>query len=75
MPIVDDFHDVTALIGSRWGDRPVVQDQQLHPCQAFQHPCVTPVATCKGQSFQQPRHALVEHRAVIAAGAMTQRTR
>ena len=34
MPIVDDFHEIAALLGSQIGHRPVVENEQVDLGQA-----------------------------------------
>ena len=44
MPTVDNLHQVPPLLDSQRRDGPVVQDEQLHPRQALQHPSVAAIA-------------------------------
>ena len=44
MAIVDDFEQVTALLGGHWGEPPVVEDEQLHAGQAGEQTPVTAIA-------------------------------
>ena len=70
VPVVDDLHQVPALFGGERRHGPVVQDQQLHPCQALQHAGIPPVAAGQAERLQQPRHALIQHGPVFTAGAV-----
>ena len=72
VPIIEDFQQVAALIGGDVGKPPIVQDEQFDTRDCLEQPGVAAVPTCQGESVEQPRQAVVEHGAIIAAGLMTE---
>ncbi len=74
MAVVDDLEDVATLLGRHGRQAPVVEDQELHACQALQQPCMASVTAGEGQRIEQARHAPVEHGAVVPAGFVAERT-
>ena len=52
VPVIDDLHQIAALLGGERRDRPIVQDQQLHPRQVLQHAAVTSVAASHAEAFE-----------------------
>src|ERR1700750_1332507 len=45
----------------------------LHPGQALEHARVATITTRQAEGLEQPWHSMVEHRAVVAAGAVAER--
>jgi hypothetical protein len=74
VPIVDDFQKIASLLGGERCQSPIVEDEYLHTCQALEHAGIAPVTTCEAERFQHTRYALIENRAVIAAGSMAEST-
>ena len=72
VPGVDDLHQVTSLLGGQRCDAPIVQDQQLHAGQVLQHAAIASVAARQAERLQQPRHTLIQHGSVVAAGPVAQ---
>ena len=72
MPIIDDFQQVAPLLGRQWGQAPVVKNEQLDPGQPLQHAGVAPVTAGQAERLQQPRQAVVEHAAAVAAGLVAE---
>ena len=60
-------------LGVEWLQAPIVEDQEIDLAEAAADAGVSPVASRQRQFSKQLRHALVEHRAVVAAGFMAQR--
>ena len=56
VPVVDDLHQVAPLLGIERRDRPIIQDQQLHPGEAFSACGHSVVAAGDAEPFQQSRH-------------------
>ena len=71
--IVDDLHQITALIGGQLDHGPVIQDQQPGARQGFQQPCLTAMQPGNRQLVEQPREALVKHRDAVAGGLIAKR--
>src|SRR5689334_21805215 len=36
VPIVDDFQQIASLLGGEWCQSPVIEDEDLHACQALE---------------------------------------
>ena len=71
--ILDDLQEIAALLGSQWAEPEVVQDQDDDAGEGFQKPGVPAIAARQAKSIEQPRHALIEHGAVVPAGLVTER--
>ena len=56
------------------GEPPVVEDEQLDAGQAGEQTPVTAIAAGKRQRFEQPRQAVIEDGAIVAAGLVTECT-
>ena len=74
MAIVHDFQQVAALLGGEGGKAPIVEDQELDPREALQQSAIAAVAAGERQRFEQARHAMVEDRAIVAAGLVAEGT-
>src|SRR6516164_3718029 len=66
--VLDDFEHVVALLRSEWLEAPIIEDQQLYAAEGAHQTRISPVAAGERQIAEHPRHALIEHRAVIATG-------
>ena len=75
VPIIDDLQQIATLILGQGRERPVVEDQELDAGQRFEQTPITTIAAGQRQSLEQPRHALIEHGAIVAAGLVAERTR
>ena len=73
VPIVDDLQEVAPLLGGERGKAPVVEDQQLGARQTLEEPCIAPITASERERIEQPGQAMVEDRAVVAAGLVTER--
>ena len=65
--IVNDLQEVTPLIRRQIGETPVVEDQQFDTGYGLEQTCMLAIAACQRQRIEQPWHALIEHRAIVAA--------
>jgi hypothetical protein len=73
--IIDDLHQVAPLFAGQRRNRPIIEDQQVHPGQVLQGAGVTAVTACDAEPLQQPGHALIQHGSIVAAGTMAQSAR
>jgi hypothetical protein len=74
MPIVDDLQQIATLILRQGCEPPVVEDQELDAGQRFEQTPITTITARQRQSLEQPRHALIKHGAIVAAGLVAERT-
>ncbi len=74
MPIVEDFQEIAPLLRREWRQAPVVQDEKLDARQRLEEAAVTSIAAGDQQGIEQPRQAMIEDRAVVAAGLVAERT-
>src|SRR6478609_11034056 len=73
-PVVHDIQQVAPLLGGEWGKTPIVEDQELDSGEVLQQPAIAAVAAGEREHLEQARHAMVEDRAVIAAGLVAEGT-
>jgi hypothetical protein len=73
VPILHDLQEAAPLLSDHWRKSPVVEDQKLDTRQAFEESGVMAVATCQRERIEQSWQALIENRAVIPAGLVTER--
>src|SRR5271154_1563904 len=66
--VFEDLEEVDALSLDEDLQAPVVEDQQVDPGEALEETGVASVATCEGQSLEQPWDALIKDRSPVAAG-------
>ena len=71
--IVDDLEEVAPLIGRQIGEAPVVEDEEFDAGDGLEQASMAAVAACQRQRIEQPRHAMIEHRAIVSAGLVRQR--
>jgi hypothetical protein len=71
--IVDDFEEIAALLDGHGREPPVVEDKQLDPGQAGQQTPVAAIAASECECLEQPRQAVIEDGAIVAAGLVTER--
>ena len=74
MAVVDDLQQIAPLLRGEWGQSPVVEDENLGAGEALEHACITSVAARQAEAFQHARHTLIEHRAIVATGPLSERT-
>ena len=68
MPVIKDFQEIAPLLGREWRQAPVIKDQELDTRQGLEQAAVTSITAREQQGIEQPWQAMVEDRAVIAAG-------
>ena len=64
---------VAPLLGGERGKAPVVEDQQLGARQTLEELCIAPITAGERERIEQPGQAMVEDRAVVAAGLVAER--
>jgi hypothetical protein len=74
MAILDDLEQVAAFGGSEHGQAPIVQDQKVSSAETFEEPGVTPVPASEREGFEQPRDAMIEDGAIVAASLVAEGT-
>ena len=74
MTVIENLEQVAAFAGGKHGQSPVVQNQELGAAKRLEHSAVATVAASDAQGFEQTRDAMVENRAVIAAGFVSEST-
>src|SRR6201995_5177797 len=72
--IVDDLQQIASLFSGERCQSPVIEDEDLHAGQALEHAGIATVTPGETKPFQHARHALIEHGAIIPAGAVTEGT-
>src|SRR6266508_3729952 len=72
--IVHDLEQVAAPLGGHWSEPPVVEDEKLDAAEGLEQPFVASVAAAERQGIEQPRQALIEDGAVVAACLVAERT-
>jgi hypothetical protein len=71
--VLEDLQEVVTGRGIERLEAPVVEDQQIDAAERAQQTGVAAVAASQGQIGEQPRDALIEHGAVVAAGLVAER--
>ena len=71
---LEDLEKIVTSGGIERCEAPVVEDEQLDAAEHAQQPSIAAVATGEREIGEQLWHALVEHRSVIAAGLVAERT-
>src|SRR6185437_2170901 len=74
VPVVENFQEIAPLLGRERRQTPIIQDQQLDAGQCLEQATVMSIAAREQQGIEQPWQAMVEDRAVVAAGLVTERT-
>ena len=59
MAVIDDFEEITPLLGGEWREPPIVEDEELDPRQRLEEPSIASVAAGERKSFEQPWQAMV----------------
>lgn len=70
VPVFDDFHQITALVGGEAVGATVVKDQKLRFGEASKQTRETAVAMRQFQLVEEPWQASVEHGRAISAGGL-----
>src|ERR1700730_3983457 len=69
---LDDFEQITALVGVERFWSPVVQDQQIKSCDRPQHPGIASVGASQCESGEQTRNAMVGNGEVVPASLVAE---
>ena len=70
--VLDNFEHVVALLGSERLKAPIIEDQQLDAAEGAHQSRVAAIAAGEREIAEHPRHALIEDRAIVAAGLLTE---
>lgn len=73
--VLQDIQEVVAGRGVERLEAPVVEDEEIDATERAQEAGVAAVAARQSQIAEQPWDALVEHRAIVAAGLVAERRR
>src|SRR6266478_6118058 len=71
--ILEDLQEVVASRGIERLEAPVVEDEKIDAAERAQQTRMAAVAACQSEFAEQPRHALIEHGAIVAAGLVAER--
>jgi len=71
--VLDDFEQISRLIGVERFGPPIVEDEQFCARDRAQKPGVTSIAMGDRQIGEQPRHAVVEDGYILPAGFLAER--
>jgi len=66
--ILDDFEEITSLIGIEGFWSPIVDNEELDLGDGFQHAGIASVAAGQGKRCEQTRRSVIDRREIIAAG-------
>lgn len=70
--VLEDLQEVVTGGGVERLEAPVVENDQIDAAERSQQTGVAAVAAREGEFTEQPRHALIQHRAIIAAGLVAE---
>ena len=70
--VLDDFEQITALVGVERFWSPVVQDQQVESCDRPQHPGIPSIGAAECESGEQTRDTMVGNGEVIPASLVAE---
>jgi hypothetical protein len=70
--LFEDFLEVAAGAGVEGVETPIVEDEELGAVEAAHDAGIAAVTACQGEIGEQLGDALVEHRAVVAAGLLAE---
>jgi hypothetical protein len=73
MAVFQDLQEVVAGAGLERSEAPVVEDEQIDAAERAQQARVAAVAAGERQVVEQARDALIEDRAIVAAGLVAER--
>ena len=68
VPILEDFQQVTPLLGIQDGQAPIVENEHLCAFDGFQDAGVPPITPCEGEGLEEPGGAVIHHATIISAG-------
>jgi hypothetical protein len=72
--VFNDFEHVMALFGRERLKAPIVEDQQLDAAKGPYQAGITAIAASEREIAEHPWDALIQHRAVVAAGFLAEGT-
>lgn len=70
--ILGEFQQVALLFQAERLEAPVIQNEQLHRTEGAHQPSMPAVAAGQAEFGEQPRHPLVEHGVIVAAGLLAE---
>src|SRR5262245_18661055 len=70
--VLDDCGDVMPLLRPERLEGAIVEDQQRDAAEGAHQSRVAAIAASEREIAEHPRHALIENRAVVAAGLLTE---
>ena len=73
MAFVEDLQEIVPVRRGRAEQPPVVEDEQIDAAEVLRKPRMASVAARQREGLEQPRHALVEDRSVVAARLVAER--
>src|ERR1700726_4447717 len=71
--VLEDLQEVVAGCGVERLEAPVVEDEEVDATERAQETGVAAVAARQSEIAEQPRDALIEHGAIVAAGLVAER--
>ena len=71
--VLDDFHEVAALLGVETLGSPIVEDEEVCLGEGAEQAGVAAIGASQLQFGEHPGEAFVEHGIVVAAGFLTER--
>jgi hypothetical protein len=74
MAIFEDFQDVAALGCAEHRQAPIVEDQQVHTRDGFEHACTPSIPLGDRQGFEQARDAVIGDGSTVATGLVAKST-
>src|SRR5215472_3591989 len=70
--VFNDFQHIVTLLGPERLETPIIEDQQLDAAERAHQPGVAAVAARQHEIAEHARDALIEHRAIVAAGLVAE---
>ena len=71
--VLEDLQEVVAGGGVERLEAPVVEDEEIDAAEPTQQTRMAAIAARQSEIAEQPRHALIEYRAIVAAGLVAER--
>ena len=71
--ILDDFHEVAALLSVETLGSPVIEDEEVYLGEGAEQAGIASVGAAKLQFGEHPGQTFVEHGIVVAAGFVAER--
>lgn len=72
MPVIDDLHQISALLGGQLEHQPVVEDEDACPGQGCQEAGLAAVQPGDGEVVEQAGEPLVDDREAITGGTVAE---